>query len=178
MPRRSGFSPSSTAGELASRIDRHNAHVCVIGLGYVGLPLAVEFGKAGFQVTGIDIDQARVDRLRQGRSHGQDVPTPDVRTLVENGRLRPTTDFTALKKADTVNICVPTPLSKQRDPDVSYIVSAAKEVARHVHRGMLVILESTTYPGTTEELILPLLQESGMKGGRDFFLAFSTERAE
>jgi UDP-N-acetyl-D-glucosamine dehydrogenase len=178
MPRRPPFSPTSAAGELAARIDRHSAHLCVIGLGYVGLPLAVEFGKAGFHVTGIDIDERRVERLRLGRSHVQDVPTPDVRTLVESGRFRPTTDFSVLRKADTVNICVPTPLSKQRDPDVSYIVSAAKEVARHVHRGMLVVLESTTYPGTTEELILPLLQESGMKVGRDFFLAFSPERVD
>ncbi len=178
MSRRPRFSPTSPAGQLATRIDRHTARVAVIGLGYVGLPLAVEFGKAGFEVAAIDINRSRVSRLRQGRSYVQDVPYADVRSLVRSGRLRPTTEFGVLRKVDTVNICVPTPLSKQRDPDVSYIVAAAKEVARHVHRGMLVVLESTTYPGTTEELILPLLQESGMKVGRDFFLAFSPERVD
>jgi UDP-N-acetyl-D-glucosamine dehydrogenase len=150
----------------------------VIGLGYVGLPLAVEFGKAGFEVTGIDIDATKITRLKQGRSYVQDVPTADVKALIRNGKLRPTTDFSALRHMDTVNLCVPTHLSKQRDPDVSYIVAAAREVARHLHRGMLVILESTTYPGTTEELILPLLHESGMKVGKDFFVAFSPERVD
>jgi UDP-N-acetyl-D-glucosamine dehydrogenase len=163
---------------LAARIENHSARLGVIGLGYVGLPLAVEFGKAGFQVAGIDIHESKVARLRQGRSYVQDVPSADVRDLVRKGRLRPTTDFGVLKNMDTVNLCVPTPLSKQRDPDVSFIVAAAREVARYLHRGMLVILESTTYPGTTEELILPLLQESGMRVGRDFFLAFSPERVD
>ena len=163
---------------LLEKIEKRTAVVGVIGLGYVGLPLAVEFGKAGFEVAAIDIDRARVAQLRRGRSYVQDVPHADVRALVRSGRLRPTTDFGVLRKVDTVNICVPTPLSKQRDPDVSYIIAAAKEVARHVHRGMMVVLESTTYPGTTEELILPLLQESGMKVGRDFFLAFSPERVD
>ncbi|MEK7329351.1 MAG: nucleotide sugar dehydrogenase [Candidatus Eisenbacteria bacterium] len=163
---------------MAARIERRSARLGVIGLGYVGLPLAVEFGKAGFRVDGIDIDQGKVGRLRRVRSYVQDVATADVRVLVRSGRLRPTTDFGVLRNVDAVNICVPTPLSKQRDPDVSYIVAAAREVARHLHRGMLVILESTTYPGTTEELILPLLQESGMRVGRDFFLAFSPERVD
>jgi len=178
MSRRLRLSPTSPAGELATRIERRTARLGVIGLGYVGLPLAVEFGKAGFEVVAIDIDRARVAQLRRGRSYVQDVPHADVRSLVRSGRLRPTMDFGVLRNVDTVNICVPTPLSKQRDPDVSYIVAAAKEVARHVHRGMMVVLESTTYPGTTEELILPLLQESGMKVGRDFFLAFSPERVD
>ena len=178
MSRRPRLSPTSSAGELAARIERRTARLGVIGLGYVGLPLAVEFGKAGFEVAAIDIDRTRVAQLRRGHSYVQDVPHADVRSLVRNGRLRPTMDFGVLRKVDTVNICVPTPLSKQRDPDVSYIVAAAKEVARHVHRGMMVVLESTTYPGTTEELILPLLQESGLKVGRDFFLAFSPERVD
>ena len=178
MSRRPRLSPHSPAGELAAKIERRRARVAVIGLGYVGLPLAVEFGKAGFEVAGIDIDAARVAALKKGRSHVQDVATADVKALVGSGRLRPTTDFGVLRRADTVNICVPTPLSKQRDPDVSYILAAANEVARHVHKGMLVVLESTTYPGTTEELILPLLQASGMKVGRDFFLAFSPERVD
>ena len=174
----SKFQRGSSAGRLAARIDNRSAKLAVIGLGYVGLPLAVEFGKAGFTVAGIDLDETKVARLRRGRSYVQDVPGSDVRALVRSGRLQPTTDFSVLRKADTVNLCVPTPLSKQRDPDVSYIVAASKEVARHLHRGMLVILESTTYPGTTVELILPLLHESGMRVGRDFFLAFSPERVD
>jgi UDP-N-acetyl-D-glucosamine dehydrogenase len=143
-----------------------------------GLPLAVELAQAGFEVHGIDIDEKRVRQLNQGRSYIQDVPTADVAALVRQKRLSATADFSVLKKCDTVNICVPTPLSKQRDPDVSFIVSAATEVARHLHRGQLVILESTTYPGTTDELVLPMLAESGLQVGRDFFLAFSPERVD
>jgi UDP-N-acetyl-D-glucosamine dehydrogenase len=150
----------------------------VIGLGYVGLPLAVEFGLAGYKVLGIDVDENRVRQLKRGKSYIQDVPTRDVRALVRSGHLTATTDFSALRRADAVNVCVPTPLSKQRDPDVSYIVAAAQQVARYLHPGMLVVLESTTYPGTTDELILPLLQETGMKVGKDFFLAFSPERVD
>jgi UDP-N-acetyl-D-glucosamine dehydrogenase len=172
-PRRRSYAES-----LARKIDRRTAHLGVIGLGYVGLPLAVEFAEAGFLVTGIDVDEARVQELNRGRSYIQDVPTKQVRELVKQGRLRATTDFSVLRQVDSVNICVPTPLSKQRDPDVSYIVSAAQEVARYFHRGMLVILESTTYPGTTDELILPLLQAKGMEVGKDFFLAFSPERVD
>src|SRR5262245_35871512 len=151
-PRAAG---ESAARQLSARIDRHTAHLSVVGLGYVGLPLAVEFGKAGFPVTGIDIDEKRVRDLQRGVSYVPDVPTSDVEELVRSGRLEATTDFGVLRKADAVNICVPTPLSKQRDPDVSFIVSATEQLAKHLHRGMLVILESTTYPGTTEELILP-----------------------
>ena len=178
MSRPPRYPRTAPAGVLASRIESRSARLGVIGLGYVGLPLAVEFGKAGFEVEAIDIDRGRVGELAKGRSYVQDVPSAEVKALVQSGRLRPTTDFDVLKKVDSVNICVPTPLSKQRDPDVSYIIAAAREVARHVHRGMLVILESTTYPGTTEELILPLLQETGMKVGKDFFLAFSPERVD
>jgi len=163
---------------LLQRIERRTAHVSVIGLGYVGLPLAVEMAQAGFTVTGIDIDAARVRRLQRGESYIQDVPTGDVRELVRSGKFRATTDFGVLRKADTVNICVPTPLSKQRDPDVSYIVAATEQVAKHLRKGQLVILESTTYPGTTDELLLPMLTPSGLKVGRDFFLAFSPERVD
>jgi len=166
------------ADALIRKVNRRDAHLGVIGLGYVGLPLAVEFAKAGFRVTGIDVDATRVRDLMRGRSYIQDVPTRELRSLVKSGRLRATDDFSVLRKVDAVNVCVPTPLSKQRDPDVSYIVSAAQQVAKHLHRGMLVILESTTYPGTTEELILPLLSATGMKVGRDFFLAFSPERVD
>src|SRR5262245_47645209 len=169
---------ASAARQLSERIDRRTAQLSVVGLGYVGLPLAVEFGKAGFKVTGIDTDEKRVREIQRGVSYIPDVPTGDVEELVRSGRLEATTDFAALRKADAVNICVPTPLSKQRDPDVSFIVSATDQLAKHVHRGMLVILESTTYPGTTEELILPRLKETGLEVGRDFFLAFSPERVD
>jgi UDP-N-acetyl-D-glucosamine dehydrogenase len=169
---------ASPAPALARRLEDRSARLAVIGLGYVGLPLAVEFAKAGFTVHGIDIDERRVRELNQGRSYIQDVATADVADMVKAGRFSATTDFSVLKRCDSVNICVPTPLSKQRDPDVSYIVAAATEVARHLHRGQLVILESTTYPGTTEELVLPMLAESGLQVGRDFYLAFSPERVD
>jgi UDP-N-acetyl-D-glucosamine dehydrogenase len=178
MSRRGTKATGSAARALSERIEKRSARLGVIGLGYVGLPLAVEFAKAGFRVAGIDIDSKRVSELKRGRSYIQDVPTAEVRELVRSGRFKPTTDFSVLRHLDAVNVCVPTPLSKQRDPDVSYIVAAANEVARHLHKGMLIILESTTYPGTTDELILPLLQETGMKVGRDFFLAFSPERVD
>jgi UDP-N-acetyl-D-glucosamine dehydrogenase len=163
---------------LEQRLENRTARLAVIGLGYVGLPLAVELAQAGYEVHGIDIDDKRVKLLNQGRSYIQDVPTADVTALVRQKRLLATTDFSVLKRCDTVNICVPTPLSKQRDPDVSFIVAAATEVAKYLHRGQLVILESTTYPGTTEELVLPMLAESGLQVGDDFFLAFSPERVD
>jgi UDP-N-acetyl-D-glucosamine dehydrogenase len=171
-------SAASAAQTLARRLEDRSARLAVIGLGYVGLPLAIELARAGYEVHGIDIDERRVRELNQGRSYIQDVATADVAEMVAARRFLATTDFTVLKRCDAVNICVPTPLSKQRDPDVSYIVAAATEVARHLHRGQLVILESTTYPGTTEELVLPMLAESGLKVGRDFFLAFSPERVD
>ncbi len=169
---------ASSFDSLSRRIEQRQAHLAVIGLGYVGLPLAVELAEAGFNVTGIDVDEARVRELMRGKSYIQDVPTTVVRELVKAGRLSATTDFSVLRKVDAVNICVPTPLSKQRDPDVSYVVAAAKQVAAHLHPGMLVILESTTYPGTTDELVLPLLAETGLTVGQDFFLAFSPERVD
>jgi UDP-N-acetyl-D-glucosamine dehydrogenase len=167
-----------TADALIRRIQNRRAHLSVIGLGYVGLPLAIEMAQAGFKVTGIDIDRKRVRQLQRGISYIQDVPTRDVRALVRSGKFRATTDFSVLRRCDTVNICVPTPLSKQRDPDVSFIVAATEQVKRYLHRGMLVVLESTTYPGTTDELILPELQQTGLKVGEDFFLCFSPERVD
>jgi UDP-N-acetyl-D-glucosamine dehydrogenase len=169
---------ASPAETLSHRIRKHKAHIGVIGLGYVGLPLAVEFARAGFKVTGIDLREDRVKLLLRGRSYIQDVPSSDVRDLVRSGHLTATTDFAALRRADAVTICVPTPLSKQRDPDVSYIVAAVDQVKKYVHAGQLVILESTTYPGTTDELILPELERTGLKVGKDFFLAFSPERVD
>jgi UDP-N-acetyl-D-glucosamine dehydrogenase len=175
--------PSSARGRtpaenLIHRLEKRTARLGVIGLGYVGLPLAVELAQAGFEVFGVDIDEARVRQLNQGKSYIQDVPTADLQALVRQGRFKASTDFGELRRCDTVNICVPTPLSKQRDPDVSYIVSAAGEVKKYLHKGMLVILESTTYPGTTDELVLPMLAETGLKVGKDFFLAFSPERVD
>jgi UDP-N-acetyl-D-glucosamine dehydrogenase len=170
--------PASPAETLSRRIQNRRAHIGVIGLGYVGLPLAVEFARAGFHITGIDLRRDRVRQLEAGRSYIQDVASRDVRELVRSGHLAATTDFSALRKADAVCICVPTPLSKMRDPDVSYIVAAVDQIKKYVHRGQLVILESTTYPGTTDELILPELERTGLEVGKDFFLAFSPERVD
>ena len=163
---------------LEERFARRTTPVAVIGQGYVGLPLAVEFARAGFPVYGIDVDEKRIARLAKGQSYIQDVPTADLAPLVRQGRLKPTTDFSVLRRCGAVSICVPTPLSKTRDPDMSYVVAASEQVARYLHRDELVVLESTTYPGTTDELILPLLEKTGLKVGKDFFLAFSPERVD
>jgi len=163
---------------LASKIAAKTARVGIVGLGYVGLPLAVEFAKAGFSVTGIDLIESKVDGINTGDSYIQDVPTRDLKALVNGGKLCATTDFSVISELDTVNICVPTPLRKTKDPDMSYIVSACQEIAKYFHPGMLAILESTTYPGTTEEVVLPLLAQPGMEVGRDFFLCFSPERVD
>jgi len=163
---------------LANKISSRRARVGVVGLGYVGLPLAVEFAEAGFDVTGIDLSEAKTARLNAGESYIGDVPTRAVATLVQSGKLRGTTDFSVITELDTINICVPTPLRKTKDPDMSYIVSACEEIAKYLHPGMLVILESTTYPGTTDELVRPMLEKSGLKCGEDFFLCFSPERVD
>src|SRR5262245_10370636 len=132
-----GTSARTAANRLLDRIESRKAKLGVIGLGYVGLPLAVEFGHAGYRVYGFDIDARRVSELTKGKSYIQDVPSTDIRSLVQTGRLMPTTNFQVLRELDAVNVCVPTPLSKQKDPDVSYIVAAAREVARYLHPGML-----------------------------------------
>lgn len=164
--------------ELLDKIRQRTAVVGVIGLGYAGLPLAMEFAKAGFQVVGLDLDQEKADSINAGRSYIGDVSTEDLSSVVNIGKLSATTDFAALKNIDAVTICVPTPLSKTRDPDVSYIVEATNSIARYLHRGQLIILESTTYPGTTDELILPRLEETGLKLDEDFYLAFAPERVD
>ena len=163
---------------LEEKIRNRTARVGVVGLGYVGLPLAVEFAKAGFHVTGIDLQESKVSQINAGSSYVQDVPTETVRELVARGALRATTNFAAIGELDTVNIAVPTPLRKTKDPDMSYIVASTEEIARHLRRGTLVILESTTYPGTTDELVLPMLEKGGLKAGEDFFLCFSPERVD
>lgn len=169
---------AGAADRLRQKLRSHEASIGVIGLGYVGLPLALEFVRAGFTVHGIDVDARRVEALARGRSHIEDVPGSLVRKSLADGRFVPTTGFDVLSTVDAVIVCVPTPLRKTRDPDISYIVSALDEIAPRVHAGMLIVLESTSYPGTTEEVLLPRLQESGLKAGRDFFLAFSPERVD
>ena len=163
---------------LEEKIRSHTAEAGVVGLGYVGLPLAVEFARAGFRVTGIDVQQSKVDRINAGDSYVQDVPTSVLAPLVADGRIRATTDFGAVAGLDTIDICVPTPLRKTKDPDMSYIVRACEEIKKHLRAGTLVILESTTYPGTTDELLLPMLAGKDMKVGQDFFLCFSPERVD
>ena len=163
---------------LRHKIENHTARTGVVGLGYVGLPLAVELAQAGFSVTGIDIDQHKVDELNKGVSYIQDIPTSVLKPLVDKGLIKATTDFAAVADLDTINICVPTPLRKTKDPDMSYIVSSCQSIAKYFHSGMLVILESTTYPGTTDELMLPMFETGGLKVGEDFFLCFSPERVD
>jgi len=166
------------AAELAQKIKTKRARVGVIGLGYVGLPLAVEYAKEGFTVAGIDVLRSKVESINLGTSYVQDVPANDVDELVRSGKLKATTDFSVIRDLDTINICVPTPLRKTKDPDMSYIVSACEELARYIHPGMLIILESTTYPGTTDELVRPMLEKSGLRIGEDIFLCFSPERVD
>ena len=161
-----------TSERFIARLKAREAKTGVIGLWYVGLPLLVEFASAGFASVGIDLDQGKVSAIARGDSYIADVPSPRLRAEVQRGRLRATTDFAALSELDTINICVPTPLHKTKDPDLSYIVAAVEQVAKHLRRGQLIILESTTYPGTTEEVVQPMLQEGGLKAGRDFYLAF------
>ena len=168
----------TTARILEEKIRTRRARIGIVGLGYVGLPLAVEFAKAGFSVTGIDISEDKVKRVNAGDSYVGDIPSSTLGPLVESGKLRATCDFSALLELDTVNICVPTPLRKTKDPDMSYIVASCQEIVTYFHAGMLVILESTTYPGTTYELVLPMLAKPGLEVGRDFFLCFSPERVD
>ena len=168
----------ATAQLLADKIRTRRARVGIVGLGYVGLPLAVEFAKAGFDVTGIDVSEAKTGRVNAGDSYVGDIPSAALGALVKAGKLRATPDFAAVRDLDTINICVPTPLRKTKDPDMSYIVASCQEIARHLHAGMLIILESTTYPGTTDELVLPMLAKGGLEVGRDFFLCFSPERVD
>jgi len=170
---------NETQQTLINLLQNRTAQVGILGLGYVGLPLAVVFAEAGFTVTGIDPDRRKVDTLLRGESHIQDVPTEQVARLIKSGKLKATTDFSALKEMDAVSICVPTPLRKTGDPDLSFIVSATDELARYMHAKMVIVLESTTYPGTTREILLPKLgDEQGLVVGQDYFLAFSPERVD
>jgi UDP-N-acetyl-D-glucosamine dehydrogenase len=163
---------------LEQKIKKKTAIVGVIGLGYVGLPLAVELGNSGFSVLGLDISKKKIKLVNSGRSDIDDVEDKQLKKLIENKKLKASINFSLLKNVDCACVCVPTPLSKTKDPDVSYILSAFSQVKKYLHRGQLIILESTTYPGTTEELIRPMLEETKLKAGKDFFLAFSPERVD
>jgi len=170
--------PLTVADDLREKITKKTARVGVLGLGYVGLPLAVEFARAGFAVTGIDVQQSKVDQFNRGKSYVSDVSDDVLKPLIETGRLQATTDYAVIRELDTIDICVPTPLRKTKDPDMSYVVAATDAIAEHMHAGLLVMLESTTYPGTTDELVLPKLESSGLRVGQDFFLCFSPERVD
>jgi UDP-N-acetyl-D-glucosamine dehydrogenase len=173
-----GMESKTSAERLEEKIRARTARSGIVGLGYVGLPLGVEFAKAGFPVVGIDIGEWKVGRINAGESYVLDVPTAVLGPLVKSGKISATTDFAAVADLDTVNICVPTPLRKTKDPDMSFIDAACRELAKYIHPGMLIILESTTYPGTTDEFVLPMLEKSGLRVGRDFFLCFSPERVD
>ncbi len=164
--------------EITERISSKSACIGVIGLGYVGLPLAVEFGQAGFDAIGFEVDKSKAEAINSGSSYIGDVASDAVKKLVDAKRLRATTDFSFLSKCDAIIICVPTPLRKTKEPDISYILAAAEEVKTCLRRGQLIVLESTTYPGTTNEVLLPMFEETGLKLDEDFLLAFSPERVD
>ncbi|MDD5424665.1 MAG: nucleotide sugar dehydrogenase [Candidatus Omnitrophica bacterium] len=166
------------ASKFKDRIRGKKAKVAVIGQGYVGLPLAVEFAKKGFKALGVDLDKKKVDSINSGVSYILDIPSEEIKPLVKKGMLSATSDYSKLNEVDAIIICVPTPLRKTKDPDMSFIVSAAEAIAKNLRKGQVIVLESTTYPGTTEEVILPMLEATGLKVGRDFSLGFSPERID
>jgi UDP-N-acetyl-D-glucosamine dehydrogenase len=178
MPQPSVSTSLSLAEQLLGRIELRTARVAVVGLGYVGLPLAETFAAGDFPVTGFDIDPDKVRKLRLGQSYIGHIPSERVAELIASERFDATTDPACFESADAIVICVPTPLTEAREPDLSYIVNTGKVLSRHLQRGQLVVLESTTYPGTTEDVLRPILEESGLKAGRDFFLAYSPERED
>ena len=163
---------------LKNKIENREAQVGVIGLGYVGLPLAMEFVRAGFHVTGIDVDQEKVKKLNRGENYIQDIKDESVKNAVEMNQLSATSDFSVIQNLDAISICVPTPLNKQKNPDISFINHVMENIKGLIHHDMIVVLESTTYPGTTRELILPEMESKGLKVGHDFYLCFSPERID
>lgn len=170
--------PHSAAEELQSKVTSRTATLGVVGLGYVGLPLAMETGRAGFRTLGFDVSDRVVERVNRGESHVKDVESAQLADLRASGCFEATSDLSRLEECDVISICVPTPLNKIKDPDLSYVVAAAHAVGHALRPGQLVILESTTFPGTTREVVLPVLEESGMKVGKEFFLCFSPERVD
>ena len=168
----------TAADDLIARVQERERPIGIVGLGYVGLPLVMEFARAGFRVLGFDVSKGAVEGLNAGRSHVQDVPSADLAAFVKSGKFAATTDLARLNEPDVVSICVPTPLSKTKDPDVSYVLAATNSVKQTLRRGQLIVLESTTYPGTTRELMLPALEAAGLTVGEDVFLAFSPERVD
>lgn len=169
---------NSTARELLNKIESKNATIGVVGLGYVGLPLAVEKAKAGFKVIGFDVQQGRVDQVNNGVNYIGDVVDEELSEITKSKQLEATTDYSRIQEVDAVAICVPTPLDLYQQPDTSYVESSGEQIAKYMHKGMLIVLESTTYPGTTEEVLKPILEKSGLKVGEDFFLAYSPERVD
>jgi UDP-N-acetyl-D-glucosamine dehydrogenase len=167
-----------STNDLQKKVDNRTLRVGVVGLGYVGLPLAVQFGKKGIPVTGIDVSAEKVSRINAGDNYILDVDNDELKELVQKGLLTATTDYSVIKDLDAVSICVPTPLRKTGDPDISFIIAARDEILKYVHPGLLIVLESTTYPGTTDELIIPAFQERGLEVGKDVFIAFSPERVD
>jgi len=171
--------PSTIQQTLINQLEERSARIAILGLGYVGLPLAVVFAETGFSVTGIDTVKDKVDSIMRGKSHIQDVSSKQVARLVSSGKLNATTEFGVLQDIEAVSICVPTPLRKTGDPDLSFIMDATEDLTRYIHPGMIIVLESTTYPGTTREILLPKFEEaSGLIAGEDFYLAFSPERVD
>jgi UDP-N-acetyl-D-glucosamine dehydrogenase len=164
--------------EFEKRVKRKKIKIAIVGLGYVGLPLAVEFAKKGFSVTGIDLDSGRVEGVNKKKSYIIDILNRDLKEIVSRGKFRAENNFLLLRAADAVFVCVPTPLKRKYDPDISFIKEAVKEIAKNIKQGALVVIESTTYPGTTEEVILPMLEAGGRKHGKDFYLCFSPERID
>jgi len=163
---------------LKNKIENREAQIGVIGLGYVGLPLAMEFVRAGFHVTGIDVDQEKVKKLNRGENYIQDIKDESVKNAVEMNQLSATSDFSVIQNLDAISICVPTPLNKQKNPDISFINNVMENIKDLIHHDLIVVLESTSYPGTTRELILPVMESKGLKAGHDFYLCFSPERVD
>ncbi|MCH7761857.1 nucleotide sugar dehydrogenase [candidate division TA06 bacterium] len=163
---------------LLDRIQSKEAKIGIIGLGYVGLPLAVEFAKGGFSVIGIDLDEEKVRGINAGRSHIEDVESKVLKSLVKNGKITATTNYDDVTNCDVLQICVPTPLTPTKEPDISFILNATEEIAKRLHSDLLILLKSTTFPETTEKVVLPILEQKGLKVGKDFYLAFSPERID
>lgn len=177
QPRRTS-GPLLVEAEWLKAIEARTARVGIIGMGYVGLPLMRTFCRAGFNCTGFDIDPAKVEKLNAGKSYIKHIPSALIRQVVSEGRFRASTDPKSLEQCHAILICVPTPLTKTRDPDMTYVENTAHLIADHLRRGQLIVLESTTYPGTTRELVKPILEASGLRAGHDFFLGFSPERED